>query len=199
MQDFSTNLDAKEKLRTYLRSYRMLSEAGLEQLLTHFSYAEISNAAYYAMAGKSCNMLGFVLDGIFRVFHLSDEGSESTRHFIIEEQFVTDIDSFLYNKPCASTIQAILPARVLQINKHAFTRAMAEIPGLADLLNKLVTQELIKKLTHRSPLVNEDATTRYLNFMQEHREVLRRVPLSYIASYLGITPQSLSRIRASLE
>ena len=76
---------------------------------------------------------------------------------------------------------------------------MAEIPGMQDLFNKLLTEELLKKLTHRSPLVNEDATTRYLNFMQEHRAVLQRVPLSYIASYLGITPQSLSRIRASLE
>ena len=66
------------------------------------------------------------------------------------------------------------------------------------IVNKIVQKALIEKLDRRSPLVEQDATTRYLNFLEKFPKITNRIPLSYLASYLGITQSSLSRIRKSI-
>ena len=87
---------------------------------------------------------------------------------------------------------------MIVFSKKDWEELLNTIIGWDKIVHKIINKALIDKVSRRSPLVSEDATTRYLSFMEMFPNVINRVPLSYLASYLGITQSSLSRIRKNI-
>lgn len=139
--------------------------------------------------------IGFVLEGVFRCYYYNNKGEEITNYFIDEYSFVSDQQKFDAQIAASEYVQAGTPCRLLVFTKKNWDEISNTILDWDRIAAKVVQKCLMDAMDRRSPLVSEDATTRYLLFLEKFPKVANRVPLSYVASYLGITQQSLSRIR----
>ena len=154
---------------------------------------------YFSEAGKIARQVGFILKGVTRICYYNNKGEEITKYFIDENNMVVDIESF-DNEICSSAyVQAATDCTLICFNKRDWQELLQTIVGWDLIVHKMIAKALIQKVERRSPLVTEDATERYLKFLEIYPNVVNRVPLAYIASYLGITQSSLSRIRKNIQ
>ncbi|WP_194778561.1 Crp/Fnr family transcriptional regulator [Pararhodonellum marinum] len=158
----------------------------------------LKRGEYFSEAGKTANNVGFILEGIFRVCYYNKEGNEITRYFIDENNFLVDLNSFSYQIPSSEYIQAVTDVELVVFKRSSLSDLANTIVGWDKITNQITTKALLDKVSRISPMVAEDATTRYQNFLQQYPKMALRIPLSYLASYLGITQQSLSRIRKNI-
>jgi CRP-like cAMP-binding protein len=117
---------------------------------------------------------------------------------IDENNFISDHQNFEAGMVATEYVQAVTDCRLLVFSKQDWDDLLNTIVGWDAIVSKIVQKCLVEKIDRRSPLVSEDATSRYLSFINKFPSLVNRVPLSYIASYLGITQQSLSRIRKNI-
>ena len=147
--------------------------------------------------GNVCNFGIFIAEGCIRYYYLVD-GVESTGNFFFENDWYSDFESFLYGKPSVLNIEALEDCTVYLAYKNDFEKLVAEYPVFHNFL-RIMMERTIKGLTGRnmamSLLSHEE---RYLRFIKYYPKVVERVSLKHIASYLGVKPESLSRIRTRL-
>ncbi len=153
---------------------------------------------YYLEAGKVARQFGFVLEGIARVCYYNNKGEEITKYFIEEGNILVNLESFDNDIPSSAYVQAVTDCRLVVFSKRDWQELLNTIVGWDVVVHKIVSKALLLKVERISPLVAQDATTRYLKFLEIYPTVANRIPLSYIASYLGITQSSLSRIRKNI-
>lgn len=154
--------------------------------------------AYFSQAGRVAQEIGFIVSGIFRVCYFDREGTDNTKYFLEENHFVVDLQSYQYQQPCTEYVQAVTEAHVLVFEARAWQELGLIMVDWPQVEHKLFTQALLEKLNRRSALVSPNGTTRYTQFLTTFPGLANRIPLAQLASYLGLTPQSLSRIRRNL-
>jgi len=154
--------------------------------------------AYFSEAEKIPRQIGFILNGVIRVFYCNDKGEEITRFFISENNFVVDLMNFSNSLPATAYVQAITDCNLIVFSQADWNEFSITIPPWDHMISKITSKTLLQKIERISPLIAEDATTRYLAFLQKYPQLANRVPLAYVASYLGITQSSLSRIRKNI-
>lgn len=148
--------------------------------------------------GKKADRIGFVERGILRIFYCPKDAQEVTRYFVREGQYAVDLESYYSNQPSENTFQAVVSTRVYSISRKAWDHLSEQIPKLY-LLSKLLTEAtLLNKIKDNDFLQYGTAKEKYLEFMKRYPDLALFVPLQQIASYLQVTPQSLSRIRREL-
>jgi CRP-like cAMP-binding protein len=161
-----------------------LNKQQIEFLVSKVEMLELKKHDYLSEAGKVPRYVAFVLEGVFRFCYYNNKSEEITNYFVDEGNFVVDNEKFESQIAASEYVQAVTDCKVLVFNKKDWD----------EISNTIVGWEMMK----RSPLVSEDATTRYLSFIKAFPNLINRIPLSYVASYLGVTQQSLSRIRRSI-
>jgi CRP-like cAMP-binding protein len=187
-----------KELITFLLQYGNLNQRQVELISKRASESEIRKGEYFSQAGKIPRRVGFIVEGIMRVCFHNNKGEETTRYFIDENNLVVDINSFENKIPSSAYVQAVTNCRLVVFSRRDWEEFSATIAGWDSIVNKITSKALAKKIKRISPLVSEDATSRYLMFMEQYPKLANRIPLSYLASYLGITQSSLSRIRKNL-
>ncbi len=187
-----------EGLIEYILQFGNLNKQQIDLIRQKARETELSKGEYFSEAGKIPRQVGFVIEGIFRFCYYNNKGEEITDYFIDENHFVTDYLNFDANLAASEYVQAVTDCRLLVFSKQDWTDINNTIVDWDKIVTKIVQKCLMQKIESRSPLVSEDATTRYLSFIQKFPALVNRVPLSYVASYLGITQQSLSRIRKNV-
>lgn len=145
-----------------------------------------------------CRHLYFINQGVVRIMSVSDKGDDITHYFLKENYFCTILGSFLAQTPALEGIQAATDVEVLVIGKDEFNQLVKEDADFKKTFELHTTQGLLQKIQFKNMLHGYDATTRYRLFLEKLPDIAARVQLGYIASYLGITLQSLSRIRRNL-
>lgn len=182
----------------YILQFGDLNQQQIDLITKKAEILELPKEEYFSEAGKIAQQVGFVLEGVIRVCYYNNKGEEITKYFIDENNLVVDLESF-NNDICSNAyVQAVTDCKLLVFSKKDWKELLDIIIPWQAIVNKIVSRVLIQKVERRSPLVSEDATTRYLMFLKIYPNVVNRVPLSYIASYLGITQSSLSRIRKNI-
>lgn len=184
-----------EKLIAYLLQFGTLNHREIKLISERAMETELLKDAYLAEAGKVFNQVVFVLEGVFRICYYNDKGDEVTKYFVDENHMVANP---YQDEQFTEYVQAITDCRLLVFSKEQWKELSETIPGWDSMINKIFQSALMEKVDRRSALVSEDATTRYLTFLEKFPALVNRVPLSYVASYLGITQQSLSRIRKNV-
>jgi len=121
-----------------------------------------------------------------------------TRYFIDEDNFVVVLNGFDNTIPSSEYVQAVTECKLLVFSKKSWEDLSRTILGWDAIVAKITSKGLLQKIERISPLIAEDATTRYLTFLERYPGIANRVALVFIASYLGITPSSLSRIRRNI-
>lgn len=187
-----------EEFIEYILQFGNLNKQQIDLVNSKATEIELRKDDYLSEAGKIPRQVGFVLQGIFRFCYYNNKGAEITDYFIDENHFVTDYQDFEANMAASQYVQAVTDCKLLVFTKRDWDELLNTIVGWDKMVIKIVQKCLVEKIERRSPLVSEDATTRYLSFIEKFPLLANRVPLSYIASYLGITQQSLSRIRKNI-
>ena len=187
-----------------------MTDASLEDLLLrfhHFTPQQLQfirrqavekiypAGAYFSEAGRVAQEIGFIVQGVFRVCYFDRDGTEITKYFLDENNFVVDLQSHQYQLPSTEYVQAVTEVRALVFAARAWQLLGHTIVDWAKVETNLITRGLLEKINRRSPLVSTNATTRYEQFLTAFPALANRVPLAQLASYLGITPQTLSRLR----
>lgn len=144
--------------------------------------------------GQIDNHLSFMEKGIVR-YYIPKEETELTFEFAFENSFVNAYDSFLKRTPSIYTIETLADTTLWRLTYHDLQYIYAETE-IGNMIGRYAAEELyLKKSKREKSLLNETAEERYLKLFEEQPHLIQQIPLRYIASYIGITPQALSRIR----
>lgn len=168
--------------------------------LTHlFQPRTIKTGNFLIRAGEIPAQIGFVVSGIFRLYYVNSAGSEFTKSFCPENHFVTAYSALILKQPAQFFIEALEDSLLLVADYSHYTQLCAENSCWQKINYKLVEALFIKKEKREAQLLLDDATTRYQKFLTEYPDLETRVKQYHIASYLGISPVSLSRIRKNIQ
>lgn len=173
----------------------ILSDEEVEYVAGYFKALELKPSNEFLSIGRISDRIGFVDKGILRIYSIGDDMEEVTNYFVQRNQFTVDIKSFYEDKPSAMAIQAVTDSRILSVQRSTWQALYEEIPQLYVLTKSLSEATLLNKITGNEFLNFGSAKDKYLAFIKRHPKLAVWVPQQYIASYLKITPQSLSRIR----
>lgn len=183
---------------SYVLKFGSLNQQQVELISAKATELVLTKETYFSEAGKISRQFGFVLEGILRVCYYNNKGEEVTKYFIDENNIVVDLTSFDNDIPSSSYVQAITDCRIVVFSKQDWKELSDTIIGWNAIVHKIISKALLLKVERLSPLISADAKTGYLLFMEKYPDLANRIPLSYVASYLGITQSSLSRIRKNI-
>ncbi len=184
-----------DKLRETLRFGGILAEEHLELALRAYQCRQLASGEDFLSIGSISREIGFVDEGIIRVYSIGFDGQEVTKYFLRAHQFAVDLESYYNHQPSETSLQAVVPTRLYTISKSAWNRLSEQIPNLYILMKSLTEATLLGKIKDNDFLNYGSAADKYREFIRRYPDLALRVPQQYIASYLKITPQSLSRIR----
>lgn len=184
-----------DSLIRYLLQFGQLNAQQIELIESKVVEVKLHKEAYFSEAGKISKRVGFVTEGILRVYYYNKDGDEITRYFIDEHNFAVDLNSFNAQIPSSEYIQAVTDCTMLVFSAEALKELSLTIMNWDAIVGKITELSLLEKVNRISPMLAEDATTRYKNFLNKYPNLANRIPLSFLASYIGITQSSLSRIR----
>jgi len=171
----------------------------INKFATNVVVAKYATDEFFLHAGETSRKICFVADGLFRLFYTDMAGKDYTKNFKSAGQFMASQASLLLRVPSKLNIQALENStvvcfdydNVLQLAEHSFR--------WQHLLRKTAEADYLEKEKRESDLLFYDAKERYLNFKNEHPGWEERIQQRFIASYLGISPETLSRIRKNLQ
>ena len=151
-----------------------------------------------AEAGTACNYQYFILQGSCYSYYINEKGDKNAIQLAIENYWITDASSYFTNKPAVFNIETLEPMRALLLNRENFDILCISYP-LFDRFFRILLQNSLASLHYRiAKTTSEDARYRYVEFSRRNPHFIQRIPQYLIASYLGIAPQSLSRIRKEI-
>lgn len=187
-----------KELFDFILRFGNLNQQQMDFIAGKATEINFSKEEYFSEAGKVAKQVGFVVHGILRVCYYNNKSEEITKYFIEENNLVVDLESF-DNQICSSAyVQAVTDCNLVVFERKDWLELLQTIVGFDAIVHKIIARALMQKVERRSPLVTEDATTRYLKFLEIYPTAVNRIPLSYVASYLGVTQSSLSRIRKNI-
>ena len=144
--------------------------------------------------GHSCKTIYFINKGIARIYYFKD-GIDITENFFFENNIIARVESLFTGKPSRKAIQILEDAEIVGINANQLFKLYDSFPEIERLFRKIFEAAYVEKVHRIEGIQFHTAEERYKALLQEAPDILKRVPLKYVASYLGITQVSLSRIR----
>ena len=185
-------------LTTFLTSNINIDKDILDDLVQNCKHLNISKGNFLLRQGEICRHSYFVESGLLRQYSIDNKGKEHILQFAPETWFVTDRESVYFNQPSDYFIQALEDSTVLQIDESFILHLAEENKSFLEFNNKLLHNHIRHLQKRITQLLSATAEERYLDFIKIYPDILLRVPQSMVASYLGITPESLSRVRKDL-
>ncbi len=183
------------------RTFQQLAPIPVEQMqvcLSLFKPRFLDAEQTWLQAGEATHEVGFLVDGLLRFYDLTVDGLEWTKSFCLPGDLIGGYRALLLNEPCQFTIETLLPSHYLVADYADFVALTMQHPCWDLLLRRVAEMLFIKKEQRESSLLLDDATSRYQRFLVDFSAVAGVIKQYHIASYLGITPVSLSRIRRQL-
>ena len=185
------------QLQQTISQFITLSQSELTAIRQHAQVWRIKKGDVYQQEDTVCRKLGFLQKGVLRVYHSRNE-KEITKYFNTEGRnpFVASFKSFLTGRPSHETIVALEDCEMLTIKKTELENLYERFHQIETLGRKLAEYNYLLGLERIDSLQYQSAGTRYEQFLKLYPGLINRVPHHYIASYLGVTAESLSRIRS---
>jgi CRP-like cAMP-binding protein len=188
----------KDILIQFVQGILPVSPAKAEQLVDKYKYRTISKNEYILKEGAICNETHFIEDGFMRAYTFDLDGNDVTTAFYSKKMPTSDFYSFFKRVPSQENIQALTDCETWYINYEDMQVNFHTMPEFREYGRiNIVNQYSILKQRMLS-MLQDTAEQRYANLINSNPEIIQNVPLKYIASYLGITDTSLSRIRKNL-
>jgi len=172
-----------------------LNEEERSMLPSFFRYRKYRKHQYILQQGEVSRFESFVLKGFTRTYLVDDEGEEHVMYFGPEDCWIGDLYSHFSENPANFNIDCLEDTEVLQINKNNIEQLCEAIPKLNIFYRHLYRNSIIAHEKRTASILSKSSLQRYIEFIENFPHIEQRVSNLQIASYLGITPQSLSRLR----
>ena len=186
-----------DELKQYCRTKVPLTSKELDLIDKYFEVITLKKKDFLLRDGKVCNFLGFVASGNIRHFHIKD-GTEKTCNISFENSWVTDFQSFINEIPCIMNLQAMETCSIQVIKKQHLLQLYSECPKY-ETFGRLMAEQVAQRATEIAmSFSSEKPEERFNNLINKQPDLFQRVPQKYIANFLGISAESLSRIRNRL-
>lgn len=151
----------------------------------------------FLFKGENCNWVAFINQGIIRAYYVADD-QEKTADFLFQGNWISDYVSFLTHTPCKFNAEALEECELLLLYKEDMQRLYKSSQN-AERFGRLIAENLFIHLNKRIySFLTQTPEERYTNLLKRRPNVVQRIPQHYIASYLGVRPESLSRIRKKM-
>jgi CRP-like cAMP-binding protein len=188
-------MNEDSKLLYYFSKWTELTEDDETSILAAFEPVTTKKKKDLLVTGQVCEYLYFINKGCLRSFYIDAKGVEHIYQIRMDNSWISDLKSFFSQSPSKYNIEALEDSSLLRISYERFEQLLIELPRLERYFRILFQKAYINALERLNSTMWETAMDRYNEMLKENPEIFQRVPLVYIASYLGITPESLSRIR----
>lgn len=185
-----------KSLQKAINNISPLSDESMEAVLSAWKNWITSKDYFLLKENTVSDYIYFIEKGIGRIYYYKN-GKEITEWLALDEQFFLSITSFFQRTPSHLIIQTIEPSVVYGIHHDDFMRLADKYHDVERLLRKMVTASLILSQVRMDSIQFESAQQRYEKLLERTPQIVQRVPLTYIASFLGITLETLSRIRSA--
>ena len=190
----SCQLYKMEQLFQYFKKFNPLSKEAEEAIGEICSVITIKKNKDLQSIGHTCKTIYFIKRGVARIYYLHD-GIDITENFFFENNIIARVESLLTGKPSRKAIQILEDADIVSINANALFELYNRFHEIERLFRKIFEAAYVDTVNRIEGMQFHAAEERYKALLHEAPDVLKRVPLKYVASYLGITQVSLSRIR----
>ncbi|WP_422359376.1 Crp/Fnr family transcriptional regulator [Reichenbachiella sp.] len=187
-----------QTLIDHLNNYLLLSQEEIDALHQKTTVRKVKRRQFVLSAGEICKSYFFVVEGCFKMYKVDEAAKEHNLLFAIENEWITDIGSLHNDRPSELYIEAIEPSTIIQLNKSELIYFYENHLKFNRTFRVIVENQYIELQQRLLQTISTTAEERYLNFMSDHPHLINRLPSAQIASYLGITPEFLSRIRSQL-
>lgn len=158
---------------------------------------KLEKAEHFLTAGEICRSVAFLEKGSMRLY-LSSPEKEVSSDFFFENSFIGSFASFLSQQPSLVNISAIEPCELLVLDYEDVVRLVKEFPTWGKLADVIIQEQFLRAEKRESALLLHSPEERFRKILEEHPKLFKRIPLHYVASYLAITPETLSRYRNKL-
>jgi CRP-like cAMP-binding protein len=184
-----------QPLIEYFRNYLPLNKEEINLLAERVSKRQVKRRQMILQEGFVCKHYTFVEKGCFKMYGIDEKGTEHNLRFAAENDWIADLGSFYSEKPSRLFIEAIEPSTVFQIEKQDLLYLFTNVPKFDRNFRVIVEEKFIELQNRLLQKFSSNAHQRYLDFLQQYSDLALRLPNTQIASYLGITPEFLSKIR----
>lgn len=186
---------AHENLNRFLQSTGFINQRQAEEIAEAFAYKKISRNDFQLPTGKVCDEYLFLNDGLMRAFACDVNGNDVTTGFYAAGQVVFEVASFFNRTPSQESIQALTDCTGWFITHKQLNALFHTRPEFREFGRGMLVRGYAALKARMLAVITQTAATRYAGLMKAHPEISQYAPLKYIASYLGVTDTSLSRIR----
>jgi CRP-like cAMP-binding protein len=184
-----------EIFRKYIEGRISLTEEQYGRLQALCIIKKLRKKQYLLQEGDTWKYHAFITKGCMRTYSIDEKGLEHIIYFGIENWWIGDKESLMFNQPSKYNIDAVEDSEVVLFTDSNFNLACKEIPAFNDMINNILQRSFANSQSRIQAAISYTAEEKYLNFLNKYPGFATRIPQSMIASYLGITPETLSRVR----
>lgn len=182
-------------LSQYLKEQFQLSASDIEKFSSGFEKRTLKKNQYFLRAGNRCREIAFINQGVMRNYYIDPDGNEVVNYMTSDSDFNTVYSSFIDQSICNESIKAVTDCELSVINYETFFKLRRESDSFVKMVDQLVAAGLECKEMRLRSYLYEDAQRRYENLLLNQPKIVQYSPLHYVASYIGVSRETLSRIR----
>ncbi|NNJ56583.1 MAG: Crp/Fnr family transcriptional regulator [Bacteroidia bacterium] len=183
-------------LEQKIESYLGISGNQATTLSEKFISTKMIKGDFFVREDKQCNQLSFIKSGNLRIFKITDQGKEITQWISTDGDLVTELNSFIFDQPSRWNIQALSDVELHSLSKTEYHDLPQLVPIWPELEKRFLAKCFITLEDRVYSFLSMTAEERYNHLFTYKKELFNQIPLNYIASMIGMTPETLSRIRA---
>lgn len=182
------------ELQKYITSYFGITNQNMDKITSLFTESELKKGEFFTKSGQYCEKLSFVRSGFFRVFANAND-KEVTQWISAKGYFITDLYSFTFKQRAKWNIQALTDCELYTIDKENYALLNNLVPNWAEMEKQFIAGCFIQLEDRVFSHLSLSAEERYDKLFENNKELFNQVPLQYLASMLGMSPETFSRIR----
>lgn len=188
-----------EDFLAYVMERSQVAKDELCSIAAVCSVRKLRKGQYLLQEKQVWRHVAFVTKGCLRTFSIDNEGKEHTVYFAMENWWTGDRQSFLTGESSQLNVEALEDSEVIMIGKESFDKLCGDLPAFNEMINTILQRSFVAYQNRIQAFVSMSAKQNYLRFIEQFPGLATRVPQNMIASYLGIAPETLSRIRRTLK
>lgn len=183
-------------LVNFIKKNVEIEDDDLKNILSYFKVIKKNKNETLLLRGKNSQVSYFVVKGCLRLFYIDEGGRDVTRYIAFENQFATELVSFITNQPAQESIQVIEDSELLYITHEDFRHLMSIVPKWKDFYNIYLEKAYVNNSKRLTSFTTQNATERYKQLFEVNPNIVKRLPNKIVASYINISHETLSRIKS---